>query len=125
MPLTNTGRDAICKALINDTPTFFNNANAYIGVGDSTTVFDVTQTDLQAVTNKTRKAMEATYPQRVGNQITFKGSFGTTDANYTWNEWGIFNASTGGEMLCRLVENKGSKNGGTWVITATITINIA
>src|SRR6059036_3304204 len=42
--------------------TYFNNGNARIGVGDSSTAEADTQTGLVASTNKTYKAMDATYP---------------------------------------------------------------
>ncbi len=42
--------------------TAFNNANARLGVDDSTTAWATTQTDLVAATNKLRKGMNATYP---------------------------------------------------------------
>lgn len=124
MPLTNAGRDFVAKAVINDSPTFFNNANARIGVGDSTAAFAAAQTDLQG-TNKARKGMDSTYPQRAGNALTFKSTFGASDANFNWKEWGIFNAATGGEMLSRKVENLGTKaSGSTWVFTVTLTVTI-
>jgi hypothetical protein len=52
------------------TPTAFSNANAYIGVGDSTTAESASQTDLQASTNKTYKAMSASYPSRSAQTVT-------------------------------------------------------
>jgi hypothetical protein len=108
--------------------TFFNNANAYIGVGDSTTASAATQTDLQAASNKLRKAMNSTYPQHTdattsgSASAVFQATFGSSDANYAWNEWGIFNGSSGGRMLSRKQEALGTKSSGTWVFTATITI---
>ena len=123
MALTNAGRDHIAKCLMNDTsPTFFDNANSFLGIGDSTTAFSATQTDLQAATNKKRNAMEATYPQRTDNALVFKAIFATGDANFAWNEWGIFNASTGGVMLNRVIEGLGQKNGGNWGFTVTLTV---
>ena len=123
MALTNAGRDHIAKCLMNDTsPTFFYNANSFLGIGDSTTAFSATQTDLQAATNKKRNAMEATYPQRTDNALVFKAIFATGDANFAWNEWGIFNASTGGVMLNRVIEGLGQKNGGNWGFTVTLTV---
>jgi hypothetical protein len=116
--------------------TFFNNSNAAVGVGDSTTAPVATQTDLQASTNKTRVGMVASYPQHTDGvvsgsaSITFQASFpatGGTAANYTWNEVGIFNSSTGGtgRMLNRLAPSGGfgTKSGGTWSMTVTITIS--
>lgn len=126
MALTNSGRDFIAACIINDdSPVFFNNANSYIGVGDSTTAFSASQTDLQASSNKARKGMEATFPTRTNNQLVFKSSFGTSDANFSWQEWGVFNASSGGVMLNRKVENLGQKSQGTWLLTVTLTINIS
>ena len=122
MALTTAGRNFIAQAIINDTPTFFDNANAHIGVGDSTTDFSAAQTDLQAATNKLRKGMEVGYPTRSDNVLTFKASFGDAEANWVWNEWGVFNADTYGVMINRKVESLGTKAGGTWNLTVTNTL---
>lgn len=106
--------------------TAFNNANSYIGVGDSSTAFAAGQTDLQAATNKLRKAMDATYPSGASNVITFRSTFATGDANWAWNEWGVFNASSAGTMLNRKVESLGTKtNTQTWQFTVTLTFTTA
>src|SRR3954469_3777391 len=42
--------------------TYYSNAHAYLSVGDASTAAADTQTELQAVTNRTRKPMDATYP---------------------------------------------------------------
>ena len=125
MALTTAGRNHITVCLINDgSPTFFDNSNSYLAVGDSTTAFAVGQTDLQAVTNKIRKGMDTSYPTRTDNQLTFKATYSTSEANFVWNEWGIFNASTSGVMLNRKVESLGEKTSyATWVFTVTLTIN--
>lgn len=111
------------------TLTYFNNGNAYIGVGDSSTAAAATQTDLQAATNKTRKAMDATYPTHTDGttsgaaSIVFKSTFATGDANYAWEEWAIFNGSSGGRMLNRKVQSLGTKtSAGTWVVTCTLSL---
>lgn len=107
----------------------FSNANAYIGVGDSTTAEAATQTDLQAAANKLRKAVDATYPTHTDGVIagaatvTFKSTFGTTDANFHWEEWGIFNGAAGGRMLNRKVTDLGTKTAASsWAFTITITL---
>ena len=112
------------------TLTFFNNGNAYIGVGDSSTAAAATQTDLQAATNKLRKAMDATYPQHTdattsgAASISFRATFGSSDANFAWAEWGVFNGSSGGRMLNRKVESLGTKaSGATWVFTVTLSLS--
>jgi hypothetical protein len=104
----------------------FNNANSYIGVGDSTTAFSAAQTDLQASTNKLRKAMDSTFPSGGSNVLTFRSTFSTAEANFTWNEWGIFNASSGGTMLSRKVESLGTKTSTqTWAFTTVLTFTTA
>jgi hypothetical protein len=112
------------------TLTFFNNSNAYIGVGDSTTAAAATQTDLQASSNKLRVAMNATYPIHTdattsgAASIQFQATFGTSAANYAWQEWGLFNGSSGGRMLQRKVESLGTKSAGsTWVLTVTLSVS--
>jgi len=122
--LVNTGIGLLEDLLIGAGGTVFNNANSHIGVGDSTTAAAASQTDLQAATNKLRKAMEATFPSRASQTLSFKSVFGTSDANYAWEEFGIFNAAAAGTMLNRKVENKGTKaSGETWTITVTVTIS--
>lgn len=126
MGLTTAGRDFIAGAITGHETTLFTNANARIGIGDSSTAFAASQTDLVATTNKLRKGMDATYPTRTNNQLTFKATFGSAEANWTWNEWGIFNAASAGTMLNRKVENLGTKaSGSTWVLTVTVTITAA
>ena len=125
MGLTNAFRDAIAAAVTGGAFTAFNNSNARIGLGDSSTAFAASQTDLQAASNKLRKAMDATYPQVSSNVITFKSTFGSSDANYAINEWAIFNAASSGTMMSRKVESLGTKaSGSTWVVTATITLSV-
>ncbi len=120
--LTTAGATFLAQATINDSPTFFTSGvNAYLGVGDSTTAFNISQTDLQAASNKTRKVATVS---RASNVNTFVASFGTSDANYDWNEVGIFNASSGGTLLARKVETPslGTKTSAqVWQLTVAAT----
>jgi hypothetical protein len=124
------GASAIWEQLIGSgAVTAFNNANAYLGVGDSSTAAAATQTDLQAATNKHREAMDATYPTHTDGttspaaSIVFRSTFETGDANFAWAEWGLFNASTAGRMLNRKVQSFGTKTSSdTWALTVTLTI---
>jgi hypothetical protein len=118
-------------ATADQTLTFFNNARAALGVGDSTTAAAGTQTDLQAASNKLRKAMDATYPQHTDGvvsgsaSIVFRSTFATGDANFAWQEWGTFNSVTAatGRMLNRKVESLGTKtSASTWQITITLSL---
>jgi hypothetical protein len=124
MPLTNAGRDHIATNVIGETVTSFNNASAHIGVGSSPAAFAVTQTQL--ATQLMRRPMDATFPTRTGNTLTFRSTFGTEDANGAWEEWGVFNAATGGTLLNRRVETLGIKpSTQTWQFSVTLTINAA
>lgn len=126
MALTNAGRDHLAAAAIGDAVDAFDNTNGHLGVGDSTTAFAATQTDLQAATNKLRKAMEATYPQRTDNVVTARALFGTAEANFAWEEWGWFNAASAGTMMSRKVESLGTKtSAASWQLTATLTFTAA
>jgi hypothetical protein len=124
MPLTNAYATFLAQATLGETVTSFNSTNARIGVGDGTTAFSASQTDLQG-TNKVRKAMDSGYPTRSGTTMTFQSTFSGSEANFAWNEWGVFNAATGGVMLNRKVESLGTKaSGSTWVLQVQITLTV-
>jgi hypothetical protein len=124
--LTNAGAILAATCLMNDSATFMNASNSHLGVGDSNTAFSAAHTDLQAASNKLRKAMEASYPTRSSGALTFRSLFGTSEANFAWNEWASFNASSGGTMLTRKVESLGTKTSAqSWQLTATITFAAA
>jgi len=108
-----------------DTPTAWNNANAYLGVGDSNAAENATQTGLQAATNKTWKAMDATYPQRTNQTCDWRATFGSGDANYTWEEYTVVNAADDtGVNLNRKISSKGTKaSGETWTLSLQITFS--
>ncbi len=122
--MVDSGIINILNGLIGVGITAFSNANARLGVGDSSTAWGTTQTDLQAATNKLRKAMNATYPTGTGTKtITFQSDFTSGEANWAWAEWGIFNAASGASsMLSRKVESLGTKSTGTWTLTVTFTV---
>lgn len=106
----NSGGQALLEILMGNgtatadqANTFFQNSRAAIGVGDSATAVNATQTDLVAASNKLRKAMNATFPSRASQVTTWRSTFGTSEANWQWNESGLFNSVTAatGTMLCR------------------------
>lgn len=122
--LVNTGLTDIGNGLTSSgLATPYTNANANIGVGDSSTAAAVGQTDLQAATNKLRKVMDATYPTVSNGVYTFRSTFATSDANFAWQEWAVFNAAAAGRMLNRAVSSLGTKTSAqSWQFTITITI---
>lgn len=121
--LLNEGITALQNLLVGNAETNYGNANAYIGVGDSSTGESATQTGLQAATNKAWKGMEATYPQISDQTTTWRAVFGSADANYDWNEFTVVNASDDtGDNLNRKVSSQGTKAAGqTWTVDLEIT----
>lgn len=107
-------------------PTAFNNANARIGVGDSSTAASATQTDLQAASNKTYKAMDASYPAKGGattRRIDWRATFASGDANYQWLEVIVDNGASALVTFFRNVPGGGlgTKVAGTsWQLTASV-----
>lgn len=122
--LANAGGALALDLLMGAGGTAFNNANSYIGVGNGTTAVSAAHTDLQGA-SKLRKAMDATFPSRASQIVTFKSTFATGDANYSWEEMAIFNASTAGTMLCRsLVASPFTKTSALSIV-ATHTFTVA
>jgi hypothetical protein len=122
--LLNEGIALLLDLLIGAGGTVYSNANAYIGVGDSATAAVATQTALQASTNKAFKAMESSYPSRANQTLTFRSVFGSSDGNFSWQEFTIVNAnSDSGTNLNRKVSDQGTKvSGQVWTVDVALTI---
>lgn len=123
--LTNYGINSIIWNLVaGGGATAMNNANARLGVGDSSTAAAATQTDLQAASNKTYVAMDATYPTYGSSQqIIFRATYGSGSANYAWNEF-ISDNGTAGHAMNRLTSTQGTKTSGqSWQLSLTITLS--
>lgn len=123
--LLNEGITELLTLLIGGSATPFNNANAYIGVGDGTTTANASQTGLLG-TNKTYMPMDATYPQVNGNTVTFRATFGPDDGNHAWREFTVANGnSDSAKNLNRKVESaqRVKANPDTWIIQLQITIS--
>jgi hypothetical protein len=113
--------DIICGL---GTPTKWDNTNARLGVGNSNTAADPSQTSLQGAT-KTFKAMDTGYPQRSGQTAEWRATFGSAEGNYAWEEFTVVNAADdSGKNLNRKVESKGTKSSGeTWTLSLKITFS--
>ncbi len=122
--LANAGITLLLTLLTGGAGTAYTNAVAYLGVGDSNTAASASQTDLQASSNKLRKAQDSTFPSVTNQTVKFQSTFGSSDANFSWQEVGAFNAGSGGTMLNRKVQDLGTKSSGaTWVLQLSITIS--
>lgn len=136
------GLGFLTSALIAGTYDPITQARAFCGVGDSSTAETTAQTDLSAATNKYYNTFDAN-PTRVTTTVTNDSvqgvsTFGTSVANWAWNEWAWFttttgtitpgtgiNVSSGTEtMWNRKVASMGTKaSGATWVFTTKVTFS--
>lgn len=128
--LTYGGASALWHRLTGGTSVdAFDSSNAYIGVGSSSTAAAAGQTDLQAASDKLRKGMESGFPDHTdgtasgAEEVVFKAEFGSAEANFAWQEWGLFNASSSGRMLNRKVESLGTKaNPAVWTLQISLAL---
>jgi hypothetical protein len=81
--------------------------------------------------NRFYKGMNATFPSRASQTVTFQSDYTGTEANFAWNEWSIAAGATsasgsgflvGTTNLNRKVQSLGTKAAGTWTFSGTITI---
>lgn len=136
MPLTKAMRDLLGQLIIGAGTSFvFDNAKAFLLVGDSTGAFGSTQNAMgSSGASFDKSSMDAGYPQysvtsdAVVPAMIFRSTFSTAQANFHWQEWGVRNgsgsgsATSSGVMLNRVVADLGTKtNVQTWQLTATIT----
>lgn len=133
--LLNEGIQRMLDLLIGVAGTAFNNANSYLGVGDTATAAAATQTELlatQNAANRFYKGMNATYPQRVSQTVTWQADFTSAEGNFVWNEWSVAAGATtasgsgylvGTTNLNRKVAALGTKVTGTWTLSVSVTIS--
>ena len=139
MGFTNAGCIAIAGLLISDGTTNYQYPNAYLGVGDDSTAFSVAHTNLNPASGSygtDRFLGQVTGPgaspncatrgsSGTANVLTFVANYTTAQANFAWNENGIFNSGTDGTgtMLTRQVSSLGTKtSASTATFTKTLTI---
>ena len=120
--LLNEGMNALWTILCGSGETLYNNANAQLGVGTSSTAADPSDS---ALTDGVWKGMETSFPTYgTGNKATWKSSFGTSEANQAWNEFSVRNGASADKMLNRKVSAQGTKvSGQTWDLTLDITLS--
>jgi hypothetical protein len=112
----------LAKAMIGETYTPLDNANARVGIGDSTTAANKGQTDLQAAANKIYLPMDATFPTRDGAEMTFQVTVTEAFGNYVWNEF-LLSDGLPGTAWARFVQqlNGGvaKASGQIWILQVT------
>jgi hypothetical protein len=113
--VVSTGLTFICSRMADTS----SNIMSHMALGSGTTAAAANQTDLVSILGS-REALDSTSAS--SNTITYVASFEAGDATGAVTEAGLFNASSGGTMLCRTVfsvVNKGAQDilNITWVIT--------
>ena len=117
--VVNTGLDYIASRMKDATAT----AMTHMGLGSGTTAAAAGDTDLESILGS-REILDSTTV--TSNAVAYVSSFEAGDATGAVTEAGLFNATTGGTMLCRTVfsvVNKAADD--TMSVTWTITISAA
>ena len=102
----------------------FDNGHAYLVTGKGSGA--AAQTDSYA-TFDTPSAMasDGSFPTLSGASpwvLTWESTWGGSDANQAWNEFGVGNTSAAAVLFNRVVASKGTKSSGeTWVLQLAIT----
>jgi len=114
--IVNTGLNFICDRMKND-----ETAMSHMALGSGSTAAAAGDTTLGSQLGS-REALDSDTVS--ANTITYTSSFEAGDATGSVTEAGIFNAASGGTMLCRTVfavVNKGADDSlsVTWTITLT------
>lgn len=117
--LVSSGLEFICSRMAGTSASVM----SHMALGSGTTSPAAGQTDLVSILGS-REALDSTTPS--SNTITYVSSFEAGEGTGAVTEAGIFNAASGGTMLCRTtfsVVNKEADD--TMSVTWTITINAA
>jgi hypothetical protein len=123
--LLNEGINELWTILCSSGGIKFDNANAYLGVGDSNTAADPIQTGLLGA-SKTYKGMDAGYPVYGSDQKAgFKALFGSEEGNHAWNEFTVANGNIdAAKNLNRKVSAQGTKAAGkVWELSVDIILS--
>ena len=114
--VVTTGKNLVASRLVGTTPAVM----SHMAIGSGTTAAAAGNTTL--VTETDRNALTSTTV--TANAIAYVCTWAAGDATAALTEAGIFNASSGGDMLCRTVfsvVNKGASDSMT--ITWTVTVS--
>jgi hypothetical protein len=127
--VTDAGWNLMMKNTAGSAGTLFSATVGRIGVGDSSTAPAYGDTALNASTNKQYKLISAapTVGSTHSTGLVFSATFGTSQANFAWNEFGTDQGTADGTTVTAVffnhgVSSQGTKaSGQTWAVTETIT----
>lgn len=124
--LLNAGISRLGSLLVGAGGTAFNAANSRLGVGDGSAATSAGQTDLQGSSKYFQLVDSVSWSGQSGS---WTATFGSSAANFDWQEWAIDNGSSSGStavspLLNRKAVAMGTKvSGSTWTLTVTVTIS--
>lgn len=115
--IVNDGLEFICSRMAGTSA----NVMSHMALGSGTTAPAAGDTDLGSILGS-REALDSSTPS--SNTIAYVASFEAGEGTGAVTEAGIFNAATGGDMLCRTVFSVVNKEADdtmsvTWTITLT------
>lgn len=127
--VTDAGWNLLMKNVAGTAGTLFSATVGRIGAGDSSTAAAYTDTALNAATNKLYKLISAapTVGATHTAGLVFAATFGSTQANFAWNEFGTDQGTADGTTVTAVFFNHGVASNGTkvsgqtWAATETIT----
>lgn len=128
--LTTAGKNRLSDLIIGANANTLDASRVRLGVGDNAAAFAVGDTALSTGSNQYFRVMDATFPSQAAGVISFKASFGDTEANFGWQCWGLdvgtptvaSSGSVNTPLVNRKVSSLGTKAAGTWALTVTVTI---
>jgi hypothetical protein len=129
--LTTVGLNRLTSLLIGAGGQALTATSCRLGVGDDSTAAAVGDTDLSTGANQYYRIMDSTFPTQANGVTTFKSTFGTGDANFAWNCWGLdvgtptvtSSGTVSGTLFNRKVASLGTKSSTAWVLTTTVTFS--
>lgn len=131
--LTTAGLGRIATLVTAGTGNLISSTTARVGVGNGAGTAAIGDTDLSASSGSANRWFQTCTVTTPSNVWTFAATFGSSDGNFAWTEFGIdigtATVSSGNTVAAVLLNHKtsiaqGTKaSGQTWAATATITIS--
>lgn len=122
--ILDVGAEEILKLISGTGGTVYSFANAYMYVGTNATAENAQQTGIIATgANRAFAGMDAGYPTVTGRQVTYRGTFGDSSANFHWQEMAIYNG-TGASAVAmnRKVQDLGTKTTGSYTLQTIVSV---
>lgn len=122
--ILDSGANEMLKLIAGTGGTAFDATNSYIFVGTDTSAENSAQSGVLATGgNRAYAKLDSGYPAVSGRQVTYRASFGDSEANFAWNEASIANGIGASSVsMNRKVSSLGTKTTGTWTIQITVSL---